>query len=101
MGRGRKDQAQKCATVARHIIQSAELACYGSLKLCHTSCQTGTSQKPRIYTQDKINHYIDIIAKNSNCTASLERLDNKKVPPCQVMPIELYQQYKYNPYKKS
>ena len=84
MGRGRKDQAQKCATVARRIIQSAELACYGSLRLCHTSCQTGTSQKPRRYTQDENNHYIDIIVKNSNCTASLERLDNKKVQSYQL-----------------
>ena len=70
--------------MARRIIQSAELACYGSLKLCHTSCQIGTSQKPRRYTQYEINHYIDIIVKNSNCTASLERLDNKKVQSYQL-----------------
>ena len=84
MGRGRKDQAQKCATVAKRIIQSAELACYGSLRLCHTSCQTGTYQKPRLYTQYEINHYIDIIIENSNCTASLERLDNKKAQSYQL-----------------
>ena len=84
MPTSRKVRAQKCATVAKRIIQSAELACYGSLQLCHTSCQTGTYQKPRNYTQDQINHYIDIIVENSNCTAPLERLDNKKVQSYQL-----------------
>ena len=63
--------------VTKRIIQSAELACYGSFKLCHTLCKTGTLQKPREYTGDEINYYIDIIAKNSNCTALLQKLDNK------------------------
>ena len=84
MGTSRKVRAQKCATVAKKIIQAAELACYGSLQLIHKSCDTGAGQKSRMIDRSSINHYIDIIVENSNCTASLERLDNKKVQSYQL-----------------
>ena len=57
----RQVQARKCATVAKRIIQAAELACYGSLRLIHTSCHTSSGQKSRMVDRSRINHYIDII----------------------------------------
>ena len=67
---------KNCVGFVKKIIQAAELACYGSLQKCHTDCDTG--RKPVMVDTTQINHYIDIIASNSNCTAELQKVDNKK-----------------------
>ena len=76
MGSGGGRNAKNCKGVAKDIIQAAEFACYGSLQNCHTDCNK--RDKSVMVDTTRMNHYIDIIAGNSNCTAELQKVDNKK-----------------------
>ena len=76
MGRGGGRNPKNCVGFVKKIIQAAEFACYGSLQNCHTDCNK--RDKSVMVDTTRMNHYIDIIAANSNCTAVLEKLDNKK-----------------------
>ena len=76
MGRGGGRNPKNCVGFVKDIIQAAEFACYGSLQNCHTDCNK--RDKSVMVDTTRMNHYIDIIAGNSNCTAELQKVDNKK-----------------------
>ena len=75
MGSGGGRNPKNCVGFVKKIIQAAELACYGTLQHCHADCNK--RDKAVMVDTTQINHYIDIIAANSNCTAELQKVDNK------------------------
>ena len=75
MGTGGGRNPKNCVGSVKKIIQAAEFACYGALQHCHSECHK--YHKPVVVDTTLINYYIDIIAENSNCTAELQKVDNK------------------------
>ena len=62
-----RQNPKNCAQDAKKFIQALEFGCYGSLQNYHTNCNTG--HNPLVVDTTWIKGNIDIIAKNSNCTA--------------------------------
>ena len=103
MVEGRNAQVKKCYKVAKDIIQAAEPACFGSLRLIHTPCATRPPDKIPVLLLTMIIvllHWKSLITKKSShsyqlCKAMAICIDdviNAYVPPVPVIP-ETRQQY--------
>ena len=82
MGSGGGCNPKNCSKVAKDIIQVAQWGC-GIPVL--GSCATSSYRSLRMIEGNHINLYIDIIEETNNCTAILEKVDNKPYRLCKVM----------------